>query len=95
MQGEPLLEPSYNHVAFSVVDADHDDRLARIRALGLEVLDGRKRIAWEGRSVYFCDHDNHLFELHSGTMEERLARHAALSKDDRAAQDEGKQTEAA
>jgi len=31
----------------------------------------------EGRSIYFYDHDNHLFELHTGNLEERLARYAA------------------
>ncbi len=30
----------------------------------------------EGHSLYFYDHDNHLFELHTGTLEERLARYA-------------------
>jgi fosfomycin resistance protein FosX len=25
---------------------------------------------------YFYDYDNHLFELHTGTLEERLARYA-------------------
>lgn len=29
----------------------------------------------EGRSLYFYDYDNHLFELHTGTLTERLKRY--------------------
>lgn len=75
MEGDPLPARSYNHVAFKIDDADYDERLARIRALGLDVREGRSRVAGEGRSIYFHDHDNHLFELHSGTLEERLRRY--------------------
>ncbi len=38
-------------------------------------------MAGEGRSLYFHDHDNHLFELHTGTLEERLARYGARMVD--------------
>jgi hypothetical protein len=41
------------------------------------VREGRSRVAGEGRSIYFHDHDNHLFELHTGTLGERLQRYAA------------------
>lgn len=80
MEGDPLPARSYNHVAFRISDADYDDRLARIRALGLDVREGRARVAGEGRSIYFHDHDNHLFELHSGTLEERLRRYEAAGE---------------
>ena len=30
----------------------------------------------EGRSLYFYDFDNNLFELHTGTLQERLERYA-------------------
>ncbi len=46
-------------------------------ALGLDVREGRSRIPGEGRSIYFHDDDNHLFELHTGTLATRLARYAA------------------
>lgn len=75
MEGEPLPSRTYNHVAFKIEDADYDGCLARIRALGLEVREGRPRVEGEGRSIYFYDHDNHLFELHTGTLRERLARY--------------------
>jgi catechol 2,3-dioxygenase-like lactoylglutathione lyase family enzyme len=76
MEGEPLPTRTYNHVAFKMSSDDYDDRLQRIVSLGLEVREGRSRVAGEGHSIYFHDHDNHLFELHSGTLEERLRRYA-------------------
>ena len=76
MVGEVLAERTYNHIAFKVPDDALDGYLARIEALGLDVKPSRSRVEGEGRSIYFYDHDNHLFELHSGTLDERLARYA-------------------
>jgi len=76
MQGDPLSEKTYNHVAFAMEADDYDDRLARIKSLGLEVHEGRARIEGEGHSLYFYDDDNHMLELHSGTLETRLQRYA-------------------
>lgn len=76
MEGEPLPNRTYNHVAFKIADADYDRCLAAITSLGLDVREGRSRVEGEGRSIYFHDHDNHLFELHTGTLEERLSRYA-------------------
>lgn len=75
MKGEPLAERTYNHVAFKVDEADFEARVARIEALGLEIRQARPRIEGEGRSVYFHAPDGHLLELHTGTLEERLARY--------------------
>lgn len=75
MQGPALAERSYNHVAFRVPEGRLDAARAEIEALGLDLLPPRPRVEGEGRSVYFHDDDNHLFELHSGTLAERLARY--------------------
>ncbi len=77
MEGKPLSERSYNHAAFKVADAGLDAAAERLIALGLEVRPPRPRVAGEGRSVYLYDWDNHLIELHSGTLAERLARYDA------------------
>ena len=76
MEGESLPTRTYNHVAFKISEKDYPACVERVRALGLEVREGRSRVAGEGRSIYFYDHDNHLFELHTGTLEERLKRYA-------------------
>lgn len=76
MEGERLPTRSYNHVAFKIADSEYEACLGRIRTLGLEVRLGRSRVPGEGRSIYFYDDDNHMFELHTGTLEERLKRYA-------------------
>jgi catechol 2,3-dioxygenase-like lactoylglutathione lyase family enzyme len=76
MEGEPLPSRSYNHVAFKIDEAEFDAYAAKVRALGLEMAPPRRRVSGEGRSLYFYDDDNHLFELHTGTLAERLERYA-------------------
>jgi fosfomycin resistance protein FosX len=76
MEGEPLPTRTYNHVAFSVTDAELDRARVAAEALGLDIRPPRPRVEGEGQSLYFHDYDNHLFELHTGTLEERLARYA-------------------
>jgi fosfomycin resistance protein FosX len=76
MEGEPLPSRTYNHVAFKIEETDYERCFMNVRSLGLDVKEGRSRVAGEGRSIYFHDHDNHLFELHTGTLSERLARYA-------------------
>jgi catechol 2,3-dioxygenase-like lactoylglutathione lyase family enzyme len=76
MEGDSLPERTYNHIAFKIDEADYDGCLARIHALGLELKEGRSRVEGEGRSIYFYDYDNHMFELHTGTLEQRLARYS-------------------
>jgi fosfomycin resistance protein FosX len=77
MQGEPPKERSYQHVAFWVQEAELPDYVARLSALGVEIRQPRSRIEGEGQSVYFYDFDNHLFELHTGTLEQRLTAYRA------------------
>ena len=77
MQGEPPAQRSYQHVALSVGEADLDECQARLQGIGVEFLPSRPRVAGEGASLYFYDFDNHLFELHTGTLDERLARYAS------------------
>jgi catechol 2,3-dioxygenase-like lactoylglutathione lyase family enzyme len=76
MEGEPLPSRTYNHVAFRIEDAEFEAYEARVKALGLEMRPPRARVPGEGRSLYFYDDDNHLFELHTGTLAERLERYA-------------------
>ncbi len=82
MQGNTEIPRSYNHIAFKVSDADIDVYTDRLTALGLEFKPPRSRIEGEGRSVYFYDDDNHLFELHTGTLSERLRHYKTLTEQD-------------
>jgi len=76
MEGEPLSSRTYNHVAFKIEDAEFEAYEAKVKAMGLEIRPPRQRVPGEGRSIYFYDDDNHLFELHTGTLAERLERYA-------------------
>ncbi|EAC7955962.1 FosX/FosE/FosI family fosfomycin resistance thiol transferase [Listeria monocytogenes] len=75
MEGDSLQERTYNHIAFQIQSEEVDEYIERIKALGVEIKPERPRVEGEGRSIYFYDFDNHLFELHAGTLEERLKRY--------------------
>lgn len=67
---------SYRHVAFATDEGDLPVFEARLRALGVEIAPPRPRISGEGLSLYFHDYDDNLLELHSGSLQQRLAAYA-------------------
>ena len=75
MEGEALAERSYNHIAFKISEDEFDHYLEKVRAAGVDFRKPRPRVEGEGRSLYFYDFDNHLFELHTGTLAKRLERY--------------------
>jgi catechol 2,3-dioxygenase-like lactoylglutathione lyase family enzyme len=75
MEGESLPSRTYNHIAFKIPASAIGEYRRRIEALGLEIRASRPRVEGEGHSLYFYDDDNHLFELHTGTLDERLERY--------------------
>lgn len=75
MEGESLPTRTYNHIAFKIAPGSLDEGRRRVEVLGLSVRESRPRVEGEGHSLYFYDDDNHLFELHTGTLEERLERY--------------------
>ena len=77
MEGEPLADRTYNHIAFQIEESDFATYYrAKIAESGAQVRQGRSRVEGEGQSIYFYDFDNHLFELHAGTLVDRLKRYA-------------------
>ena len=75
MEGESLPTRTYNHIAFKIPETDFEKYESRIRKLCLDCRPPRPRIKGEGRSLYFYDFDNHLFEIHTGTLSQRLERY--------------------
>jgi fosfomycin resistance protein FosX len=75
MEGESLTSRTYNHIAFKIPTSSIGEYREKIEGLGLELRESRPRVEGEGHSLYFYDDDNHLFELHTGTLEERLERY--------------------
>jgi fosfomycin resistance protein FosX len=77
MQGNPPAQRSYQHTAFKISKGEIAAYKDRLLNLGIEIKTPRDRVEGEGESLYFYDFDNHLFELHTGTLEERLQRYSA------------------
>ncbi|EJY52602.1 FosX/FosE/FosI family fosfomycin resistance hydrolase [Enterococcus faecium] len=75
------LPKTYNHIAFKIDEQDIDSFVSKIQMLGLTVEPGRSRVKGEASSIYFYDYDNHLFELHTGTLQERLKSYNSTTCD--------------
>lgn len=73
MENDTTINRTYHHVAFKIEEEDIDDYLKKIKILNLELKTPRERVEGEGYSLYFYDYDNNLFELHTGTLEQRLS----------------------
>lgn len=71
MEGKPC-ERSYRHVAFKVNKGDLRGLRQKLEKQGVEIVPSRPRVEGEGDSLYFYDFDNNLFELHTGTLGQRL-----------------------
>ncbi len=73
MQGDDATYRTYNHIAFKIPSDEIDEYKKRINDMGAEIISGRPRIKGEGQSLYFYDYDNPLFQLHTGSLDERLS----------------------
>jgi metallothiol transferase len=63
---------SYTHIAFTIDESDFDIWLNKLTKLKVNIVPGRSRDEQDKRSIYFSDQDGHLFELHTGSLEDRL-----------------------
>lgn len=79
MEGTSPTERTYQHLAFKVPPETLPYFEQRLRSIEVEVKEARSRVEGEGSSLYFYDFDNHLFELHTGRLEERLQTYKSNS----------------
>ncbi|MGL4820848.1 MAG: metallothiol transferase FosB [Bacilli bacterium] len=64
---------SYTHIAFSVEVEDLSDWEKHLRGHNVTIVPSRQRDERDGHSLYFTDPDGHRFELHTGTLQQRIA----------------------
>lgn len=72
MENKDIVNRTYHHIAFKIREEDKETYINKIEELNLDMKPDRPRIKGESSSIYFYDYDNNLFELHTGTLEERL-----------------------
>lgn len=78
MEHSNILNRTYHHIAFKISASDVDNYLNKIITLDLEFAPPRERVSGEGYSIYFYDYDNNLFELHTETLQKRLASYRMI-----------------
>ena len=67
----------YTHLAFDIAAGEFDAAVDRLKAHGAQSWKDNRS---EGASYYFLDPDGHKLEIHTGTLESRLAHYGAANQ---------------
>lgn len=63
---------SYTHIAFSIGEEEFEATFKKLEELQVDMFSGRPRDEKDKKSLYFVDPDGHMFEFHTGTLDERV-----------------------
>ena len=66
----PCPKSDYTHIAFDIAANEFESFAKRVISFGVEVWKENKS---EGQSLYILDPDGHKLEIHSGSLQSRLA----------------------
>lgn len=66
------IHRTYTHIAFTMEDCEYEPTLAKLESLGVEIVPGRSRDERDKKSIYFLDPDGHMFEFHTGSLQDRM-----------------------
>jgi len=66
----PCPKSDYTHIAFDIAPNEFEAFAKRVISFGVEVW---KENNSEGQSLYILDPDGHKLEIHSGSLQSRLA----------------------
>ncbi|OOC62482.1 metallothiol transferase FosB [Paenibacillus ihbetae] len=66
------IHRTYTHIAFTMEDCEYEPTLAKLESQGVEIVPGRSRDERDKKSIYFLDPDGHMFEFHTGSLQDRM-----------------------
>lgn len=67
------IKHSYTHIAFTIAESEIEAFEQKLQKLGVNILIGRERDERDKQSIYFTDPDGHKFEVHTGSLQDRLS----------------------
>ena len=66
------ISQSYTHIAFSIEEAEFDKMYEKLKELNVNIWLFHRHARGRQRPSSFTDPDGHMFEFHTGTLQNRI-----------------------